>query len=247
MANVIHITSNFEEGITETFPLLEDVQITLNNTYQPIGDLVAGISELVGLITTASTLLTGGMPQELAKANNILSFPRWTNTDPIKINTKLLFYTKTDSYKDVVYPMNFFIRLATISLDKDNRIAVPGVALGEVLKDSTPKTETIQKKPVKSLNKKANAEAETNTETEDRKKSFSSKSKLVSIYIPGIVYINKAFIETIAPTYSRQKTKSGYPLWGMIDIQFSGALPAMAENFTNVSAEPESFTQGLLR
>jgi len=225
MANVIYVDANDNKGFSPGFPLLDDVQITLNNTYQSIGDLVGGLNDVVNMGKQYVSVWDASLPGELATFSNVLSFPRWQNTDPIKINVKLLFYVGWDksikgSKNDVIDAMNFFIERATLSV-KGNKLVVPGVSLGEVLSTSN-----------------------ITSEEKNRREKLSNQSKLLKICIPGVIYMGHVFIETIAPVYSRQKTKEGYPIWGTLDIQFSGVTSAMFSNFKDVPTNDVSIIAG---
>ena len=66
-------------------------------------------------------------------------------------------------------------------------------------------------------------------------KSLRTTSKLCSVYIPSIVYIPKAIVEVAQPTWSKQRTDQGYPIWSKVNVQFTGLVSAIAEeNFLNL-------------
>lgn len=233
MANSIYVNFQDGEGFSDSFPLVEDPTITLQNDYQSIGDLVPGLSDIIGTIGTWESAITGGIGVT-STLKNIIDFPRWTKTNPIKIATNLLFYIQDDAKANVVDRMNKFIKMSTLSFTDDGQLVVPGVALGESISKSAqkgekkPKTVTINGKEVNSA-------------------AFGGNSKLVSLYIPGIVYLNNAYIESITPTYSRQITVKGYPIWGTLNIQFSGVVPALAENFLNVLTDIKKIQEETLQ
>ena len=214
MANIIYIDFKDNDGFLD-FPLLEDVQVTLENEYEALGDLVPSLGDLMGFATTLQTLGGGGMSTGVAKMNNLIAFKRWKNTNPLKINVKLLFYIQRDAYSDVILKMNKFIERATLSFDGEGKISVPGLSLSQIMQRTDAKQQN-------SLGISA-----------DQQSSFSTRSKLVDIIIPGTVQIPDAFMESISPSYSRQITLQGVPLWGMLDIQFSGTIPATYDNNFN--------------
>ena len=215
MANIIYIDFQDGEGHL-SFPLLDDVQVTLENEYEALGDLFPSMEKLFGDITSLSTLAKGGVSKGLATFNNLLGFKRWKNTNPLKINTKLLFYTQSKgAYQDVILNMNKFIERATLSLDNEGHVSVPGWSLNEIFKNITPD----QREKMKI--------------SADTENSLSSRSKLMDIVIPGTVQIYGAYMESIQPQYSKQITSNGYPIWGILDIQFSGTIPATYNNNFN--------------
>ena len=226
MANIIYIDFKDNDSFLD-FPLLEDVQVTIENEYEALGDLIPSLGDLMGYVTTLQTLGSGGMGKGTSKMNNLIAFKRWKNTNPLKINVKLLFYIKTDAYSDVILNMNKFIERSTLSFDGEGKVSVPGLSLSQIMERTDAKQQT-------SLGLSAK-----------QAKSFSTRSKLVDIIIPGTVQIPNAFIESISPTYSRQTTADGTPIWGMLDIQFSGTIPATYDNnFNNV---PYLLTEGGIR
>lgn len=227
MAQVIYITfPNLTVNGTQTFPLVEDVQIALENTYESMGSLCGGISESVGQFNTATTLISGNLTSGGATLENIMNYPMWRNTAPVKLSAKLLFYigqneTKTGGKYDVIDHMNMFIERATLTrLDKGG-FSVPGLSVGSIIQES--------------INEEGGG-----TRTQQ------IKSKLLDIHIPGIVKLDNAYIVSISPIYSRQKDIDGYPIWGSLEIQFSGLVPAIYEdNFKDVETYSSTSIQGL--
>ena len=60
-------------------------------------------------------------------------------------------------------------------------------------------------------------------------------AKLVSLEIPGILYLELAVIERAIPTFSKQITDSSYPLWAIVETTFMGVFPADDTMFTDPS------------
>ena len=58
--------------------------------------------------------------------------------------------------------------------------------------------------------------------------------RYISVFIPGIIYIPYGFLETVRPTFSRQITESGFPLWGEADITIHSMFPASQEMFDDL-------------
>lgn len=210
MANVIMINMQSEKGVADylEFPLLDDIQPQLENTYSSIGQLVGtGLSEMVNLANTITTLSGEGLTGLGEKLANGMSFPYWTYTAPIKLPLRLLFYLGADGMatgEQLMNKMNLFIERSTISRNEHGGLSVPGLSLSNIIKVSS-------------------------------KENPNAKSKLVDIIIPRVIQIKNAYITSITPTYSRQVTKDGYPIWGILDMQFSGLVMAIYEdNFKNV-------------
>jgi hypothetical protein len=120
--------------------------------------------------------------------------------------------------ENVIIPMNKFIERSTISREGKS-FSVPGLSVSEITKNSN---------------------------VNNKKAQSNVKSKLVDIWIPGIIQLKNAYIASIAPTYSRQRTVMGFPIWGILEIQFSGLVPAIyQDNFENVPTFESNSALGL--
>jgi hypothetical protein len=64
--------------------------------------------------------------------------------------------------------------------------------------------------------------------------SASAGARLVSVFIPGMVYVPQAFIRSARPTFSKYITTAGFPVWGKIDVQFESLIPASDLIWDNV-------------
>ena len=58
--------------------------------------------------------------------------------------------------------------------------------------------------------------------------------RFVSVEIPGVIYLEKAIIESVRPTISKEVTESGFPLWMLLEITFEGMYPANTGDLDNV-------------
>jgi len=218
--NTIYIHSDYsldgknnfvEKPKTFVVPILEDFTIEAQSEFASFGDLVPAIADLTGMLTTASTI-DGSLGRGTANINNMLSAQRWQRTNPVKISVTLHFYTKTDPAEEVIRPVNTLLGLHLPLKLGDKNIRLPGINANNM------------KAVVESLDK--------NTGKVDASKGGQDISMLVAVFIPGVVYIPNAFVYDAKPTYSRQITESGYPLWATLECQFWGASMALTENFT---------------
>ena len=193
-------------------PLLEDVKIDGQSQFTSFNEMVPKIGEIIDLITSRFSAATGEVGAELLELKNKFDLPKWQKTDPIKINVTLGFFTKTDSWSDVYKPTKDIIGLSILSKDpSDNtNYIVPGISL--------------------------NTQKEYNIKNKGNNKNPSVneiKAKIVALEIPGIIYIPLAYVEMALPTYSKQQTESGYPLWCTLDCQFVSVSPATTEMYNN--------------
>lgn len=212
MANIILLEDMTDSSKLWEFPLIEDIQIEYKSEYENmmdgiplIGDILSMMERLAGLSATDAEVST-----ETVRFKTMMSMERWKMTQPIRFNAKLAFYTKTNSFKDVVTPMKDLISYSILSLTEDKKnYKTPGVSVSAInkLKDA--------------------AEGK-------GKDDIFKNGKLLIIDIPGIVRVIPAMIEQATPTYSKQLTESGYPLWGTLELQIKGFYPASTEIMENI-------------
>lgn len=215
MANVIYIqiveTSKGQKEKTLTlsksknnvmvFPLMEDLQMEVRSDIGSFSEMFPTISGFLEKATSYLAGATGKMSEGILDLNNLFYVPRWTGTKPIRFTVKLPFYTISDAQIDVYEPMKKLMALSIISYDeKTKQFSVPGIFAG-ALKQTSYKANTQQK-------------------------DFLQSAKLVSIKIPGIIYMPLALIESAQPTFSKHLTENGFPLWGILDTTIMGLYPA---------------------
>lgn len=206
-----------------THPMLDDFMIEAQTEFTSYADLAPTISSLTDLANTFSTGSGGTVTKGGFELRQVLDMQRWTKTSPVRITTQLLFYTKTDAEKDVVDQVN---QLWGLHLPKfvNKQIRVPGMNAQNANKiEEAYKTLTKEDK-------------ETFDETHG--KDFAKKTKglqynsLFAVIIPGVVYIPYAFLNNCRPTYSKQTTKRGFPLWATVEVEIQGISAAFWHNFT---------------
>jgi len=190
-------------------PLLDDVKIDVKSQFTSFGEMLPQIGQIFGLISNVESSLSGGISEGLLNLKNNFDIPKWNKTDPLIINLQLGFFTKTDSYYDVVKPMQELIKMTILSKDPndDTRFIVPGISLSTM--------------------------SDFNEQQKNNEKGNNSqiRAKICAIEIPGIIYLPLAFLEQAQPTYSKQITESGNPLWGTLDCQFVSVSPATTDMF----------------
>jgi hypothetical protein len=191
--------------VSRFFTLLDMVQIENISEYFSLSTVCPELSRLVTIAGKASAGITGGIGGGLLDFTNIMDAPIWQNTKPLSIVLKLGLFTETDAYKDVWKPSIDLIGMSILTKQPNGQYLAPGLNLNN-LKDF-----------MGGAKKKADAEEQ-----------FMG-AKLVSIDIPGVVYIPVAVVNRVTPTYSKQITDQGYPLWVDLDCQFTGTIPATTE------------------
>lgn len=212
MANSIYVQRLGKQDAENTWisPLVEDMQITVGSEFTSFADMAPMLSSLVDLGNMATTGFSGILSGTGKELRNTLDQAKWQRTNPIEITTSLSFFTKTNSKEDVVKKVANLISLSVLSVvgeGTSKKIIVPGIALNVLsqIKDKEQGNET----------------------------DFLEASKLVSVLIPGIIYMSAAYVKTVQPTYSKHTTILGYPLWAKVDVTFAGVGPAMDTDFIN--------------
>jgi hypothetical protein len=182
------------------FPLTDDVNIEATSEFASMTENIPLINELTNLMTTVSSL-SGSVSEGTLNLQNLSNVQRWQRTNPIKLNLNLLLYTQYSTKEDVYDPMMELISLTILTKDPNqpNRYRVPGLNL-------------------KTLNK--------SKKSGQKKTSVEGESKLISIRIPGIIYLPIALVTKAIPTISKEETDSGYPLWATINVEITGLYPA---------------------
>jgi len=183
--------------------LTQDINIQAQSEFTRFGEVIPSFMSSVLDTMKVISSANGSIGTSLADLINKLDAPFWSGTPPVKVTTQLAFFTKTDSYKDVVKPTVDIVGLTILTRDpKTNKFIIPGINLKNLSKFSS-----------------------------DARENLSSDSKLISMEIPGIVYLPICLIESAVPTFSNEITESSYPLWSIIDITFMGVTPANIDMF----------------
>jgi len=168
--------------------------------------MVPGLSNIIHLVSTISSS-AGSIGEGLLGLTNQLDAARWEKTDPIRLSVRLGFFTKDDSFANVVEPVQTLVGMSILTYDAQNkRYATPGMNLKNMSDFTKQKGKSTE--------------------------GFLG-SKFCSVVIPGIVYIPIAYIEKATPTFSRQVTERDMPLWATLELLLVGTFPALESDFTN--------------
>lgn len=229
MANRIYIDI-IGADITFSAICQEDINVQAISQFSRISDLVPGMNELVNLITTANALTDEMISEKMGWVKNALDVPIWSKTEPVKLALDLNFFVQTSGYGDVWRPTMILQSMCVLSKKKNGMLATPGfnfTSIGKMKK-------SVKESDVKKLQENAAKADSISRDLSMVEKSFPSDypvlSKLCSIYVPGIVYIPIAFIESIQVTWSKQLTDKGYPIWSKVNCQFTGASASVFED-----------------
>jgi hypothetical protein len=224
MANRLYLQVSGSNKIFD-FPVMEDITYETTSKFTSFMEFSSWMDMGTKVVNTIGAA-TGRIGTTLGGLRNVMDVPRWQGTDPVKVTMDLMFYTQTDPKKDVHDKMKYITSLNILTREGGEYI-VPGV---------NAKTSAMlaaygsNMKATKSLYLKSKEIGPKLSKSE----TYDYNSKIVSLEIPGVLYLTHAFIVACQPTVSRQKTESGYPLWGKLNVQFSGVFPANTQMFDDV-------------
>ena len=218
MANVIYIQGNKNVGspgyfagqAQKVFPIVDsELQINYETEFGSFNDLVPSIGNILDVFSNISTAGSGAIGSGLLGLKNMMSVQRWQNTKPARVNVKLHFYTKTNPATDVALEMQDLINLFILTKNISGvGYDVPGISL-KTMKVAMSGTE-----------------------------NFDIEGKFCAIKIPGMIFLAACMVTQCLPTFSNERTESGYPLWGILDIEFSGLYPATPDTYDNFPNMP---------
>jgi hypothetical protein len=210
-------------------PIQEDFQIDATTEFTSFSDLCPSISSLTDLANTVS--VSGGTVSKAGLTlRSIIDAQRWTKTNPIKINLDMFFYTQEDAKKDVVDKINLLLWTHILKYDDNNRILVPGINAQQIIniEASIKGTEKEGMSDIQRADASEKLASKEESKLENLKKQTTS---FFSVIIPGIVYLDNAFMFAVKPTYSKQVTAKGYPLWASVNVDICGVAPAFLHSF----------------
>jgi hypothetical protein len=217
--NIIKSGASLTTKVLE-LPLLEDVKIDAQSKFTTWNEMLPPIVEnTINLVSNWQAGIEGAISSGVLNLKNKFDLPKWNSTDPIEINVTLGFFTKTDSYNDVTLPVRQIIGLSILSKDpsNENMYQVPGISLN-TMKEFSIQIEKGNKSPT----------------------IAGLKAKIISLEIPGIIYIPLAYVKMAMPTYSKQITESGLPLWCSLDCQFASVSPATTDAYKDAVSSTRS-------
>ena len=165
---------------------------------------------------------------------SIFGFQVWEKTEPIEISLELHFHTIRNGWLDVWAPIVSLASQSILSVGNSANItnnngrnqvnftsganySTPGVSLANAgfFTKAAKRQKSVEesKTSVKDLEKQA-------------RDKFNKNAKTVTVTIPGIINIGTALVKSAKPTFSKELTESGAPLWGKLDISLQSVLPA---------------------
>lgn len=189
-------------NVEKAVPLIDDILLEINSQFSSFGELIPQLKSLLELGATVQSSLSGGVSSTILDLFNKLDVPTWKKTDPIRFQVSLAFYTQENgAYEDVYKPITDLASY-TMLMRKGKSFITPG------------------------LNVKNISKASQNGKDKENTFKRAEGTRLLTVYVPGVVYIANAFIRSARPTFSKYKTTKGFPLWGKVDLQIESLFPA---------------------
>ncbi len=172
--------------------LRDDIALSPNTEFQSIIDMTpfGRIAETFKGFTSA---FTGNVTERLQK---YMQIEAWKSTDPLSIGFKLHLDTDYSAQSDVYDPALALLGY-TVPEEKEG---------SELLKTPGPNFKSI-----------GSALSQSNVNTASLSKQI--EGRLVSLLIGGWLYFNNAVLTKAEPTFSKDLTDSGFPLFADIDCE----------------------------
>lgn len=174
------------------------------------------------------------------KLQSMFDLQVWKKTNPLRINLEVMLYPKSDPIQDVLVPAIGLLSLAILSGRKSGGFATPGVSLSTFGAfdgaSKAPRTSTKKGPAVKAV---STASAPTpgggggNQLSTQAVRDAIAKTgaKILKLRIPGIVSIPDGIVKVCKPTFSKEVTESGAPLWCKLALEVESMWPASDEAF----------------
>ena len=200
-------------------PITEDISPKIETSFKTpreyFPQIFSQIEDVLNLFSRG-----GGSRSQGGTLTDFLDVPLWDKTQPLSLELKFQLFTETDPYLDVIRPaiglssLNMLSPFGTTengTVSGAGLFAVPGISFASI-KDAF----KVEKGALSAGSGTAN---------------LTKESKLISIEIPGILYLNYAFIEVANPVFSSEITASGFPLWCDLNLTIKSIRPANTNMF----------------
>lgn len=251
--------------------IIEDFGYETKSNFENVGDQLSGlnsfISNVIGFLDKINTLSAlGGKESPFAQ---FLKLQGWKETEPFRMSFQFNLNTKTDPYIDVYAPAMALMSMSILSIDGKGNYHTPGINFKNMnaikAARATDKKQAETKKPEPKKGGTVKAEDPQLAETDKvLAESNASSSKLIETFsiitsaIKGasnisqstnpdeiaMLTINGCFIESCKPTWSKERTTSGIPLWCNLDVTIQSVFSANDGMFGLITPRNDGVTFG---
>lgn len=228
--------------------IVEDFTYELKSSFQNYGEALGGlhsfISTILGYVETMGTLSAmGGQSAN----NDWMRFQIWKETEPFKMSFKFTLATQSNPFLDVYVPAMALTSMSILSPVKRGDSSIfftPGVN-GSAMKSLQPQKGNTNPsgsggKAVESSSETFNKEwlktskiirefiiysRKIDSATSSSISTSTGKSSSKSGIIPLIV-VRDCFLESVKPTWSKDRTASGVPIWCELEVSIQSIFSA---------------------
>lgn len=236
--------------------IIEDFSYETKSNFENVGDqlgsLSSFISTVIGFIDKINTLSAlGGRESPFSQ---FLKLQGWKETEPFRMSFQFNLSTKTDPFIDVYAPAMALMSMSILSV-KDGQYYTPGINFKNInvisqLRDKDKKQAETKKPDPKKGGSLNGSDSEKDNQDKVLAQSNASSSKLIETFsiitsvIDGVstsksnsgetktiteialLTVNGCFIESCKPTWSKERTASGIPLWCNLDVTIQSIFSA---------------------
>lgn len=251
--------------------IIEDFGYETKSNFENVGDQLSGlnsfVSNVIGFLEKLNTLSAlGGKESPFAQ---FLKLQGWKETEPFRMSFQFNLNTKTDPYIDVYAPAMALMSMSILSIDGKGNYHTPGINFKNMnaikAARATDKKQAETKKPEPKKGGTVKTEDPQLAETDKvLAESNASSSKLIETFsiitstIQGVsntskstnpdeiamLTINGCFVESCKPTWSKERTSSGIPLWCNLDVTIQSVFSANDGMFGLISPKKDGITLG---
>lgn len=197
--------------------LRENVNLLANTTFQSLIEM----SPIGSALETLSGATSAVFGQALGGVAKYMQMETWKSTDPLSFGLTLHFDTDMNPRNDVFLPT---IALFAYTVPEENR--------NKILKTPGPNILALLSKSNSMNTDKVNLAGTT--------VSSSSEDRLVSILIGGWLYLTQVVLVKAEPTFSKDLTESGYPLWSELTCEFKALRTCTVDHLTGLADDAQS-------
>lgn len=261
----------YSNGEAQVFgELHEDWSLEVKSNFQSYAEAMGSVSSIAGSLQGIIDKLKTARGLGLGSTNiggDYNKFLVWKDTEPINLNLTLTFETKTDPYFDVFLPVNLLLSRTMITPINDYEAKVPGFFAGllssKTSSNGTTTTETVKPgtgeggpTPVKNLQTLIESVGGNgkilssfgilfrNLADDNASVNTSLSSSTIGYGYKSLITISPSFILSVKPTYSKDRTTSGIPLYAKVEVQVQSLFSAM-DSVLNTSSRASGNFNGV--
>lgn len=242
--------------------ILEDFTYELKSNFESYKDTLSGVSAFAGNILgffdklNSISVLSNNVTNS---ATEMMKVQVWKETEPFKMNFKFSLQTKTDPFYDVYLPAILLCSQTILSPvtgnEKNIALRTPGVnrnKIGTTAKENkageaiTVITSDQRNASSKILDTFSILVRQIDGIEQEQKyiksdTEYRSNESLLSSY-NSLISLDYAFIENAKPTWSKERTTSGIPLWCELELTVQSVFSANDSMLGYIYPETASFS-----